>query len=571
MARSPARYYFKERPKALPHCIRQRSEGSGRNLERERLARQWLRDARHLAHDRFQVRGLSPSGPRPPGAIGSRETARAEVVALGLEPTLVLEPRATSDADWHVSMEIPDLSSLLFRFPNVRNVLADSRCKVAGAAGRPLARGSVLHGSQRVLLTRWPSPEEILLQFEKSDPQLEYLLRAECLLRPGPRWLFRVASDGVAYQMRGLSVRAAQQYVLVGKDGTFTPHSLLRPAKISCEGVQAALLELPMSLNSEFEVGLQQLGIALAKTIQVWPAGLAAVVWDGEGNGEWLASERACIGIRADHPLDSLIVQLGSSSQDLLELKQLPQAEPVFVELPELPIGLHTVHISSRDKFEATTHLGVLDVRIRVREARQWEPGLSPQGLLLVEIDPMSPTLEQLWEGRVDIELHGPSARQAKFEVILIDSAGPILTRQLPPLALPITPDQWRDHFDKFFRRAKDIESAYDLARACKLKITADELGVFNLQCEVDAIGDPPARPNSENPHDGRRFTAASTASAAAFAVSIGSSWNTIAPTCRSVIAANARSRSLARPASGLLLCVSENLPRPQRAKIAVL
>ena len=32
--------------------------------------------------------------------------------------------------------------------------------------------------------------------------------------------------------------------------------------------------------------------------------------------------------------------------------------------------------------------------------------------------------------------------------------------------------------------------------------------------------------------------------------MSVGCSWNTIAPTCRSVIAANARSRSLARPAS---------------------
>jgi hypothetical protein len=456
----------------------------GEDLERERLARRWLHEARHVAHDRLQVHGLSIPRPATTRAVTNRETARAEVNALGLEPRLVLEPSTTNNSDWEVFLEIPDLSSLLFRFPDFRNILSDSRCTVAGAAGRPLARGRVLRAFQRVLLNRWPLPEEILLQFEKSDPQLEYLLRTDSLLRPGPRWLFRIASDGLAYEMRGLSVRAGQRYIVVGTNDSFTPHSLLRPIKSSCEGVQAALLELSTSLSREFEVGLQQLGIGLARTIQAWPAGLAAIVWDGEGTGEWLASERPCIGIRADHPLDSLIVQFGSN-EDLLEIEQLPQGEVVFVELPVLPVGVHKLRISSRGKAAgAITTIGVLDVRIRVREARPWTPGVSPQGLLMVEVDPMSPTLEQLWEGRVEIALRGPSARQVRFEATLIDSAGSTLTRQLPPLALPVTPDQWRDHFDKFFRRAKDIESVYDLARACDLKITAEEFGFFNLRCE---------------------------------------------------------------------------------------
>jgi hypothetical protein len=453
----------------------------GEDLDRERLARRWLRDARHLAHDRLQVRGLSIQRAETPAAISNRETARAEVAALGLEPRLVLIPNTTNDADWQVFLEIPDLSSLLFKFPNVRNILTESRCTVAGAAGRPLARTQVLHGPQRVLLARWPSPEEILLQFEKSDPQLEYLLRTECLLRQGPRWLFRVASDGLAYEMRSLSVRSGQRYILIHTNGSFRPHSLLRPAKISCEGAQGALLELPTSLSREFEVGLQQLGIVLAKTIQVWPAGLAAVAWDGEGNGEWLASERPCIGLRADHALDSLIVQLGSS-RDVLELQQIPQTEPVFVELPELPVGVHRLRITSRKAGEAVTPVGMLDVC--VREARPWTPGVSPQGLLMVEVEPLSPTLEQLWEERVEIALRGPSARQVRVQAILIDAAGPTLTMQLPPLALPVTPEQWRGHFDKSFRKARDVETAYDSARACELKITAEELGVFNLRCE---------------------------------------------------------------------------------------
>jgi hypothetical protein len=74
---------------------------------------------------------------------------------------------------WEISLEIPDLSHLLFRFPKTRDILTGSRCVVAGALGRPLARGRCLHGAQRVMLARWPNANEVLLRFEQTDPQLE--------------------------------------------------------------------------------------------------------------------------------------------------------------------------------------------------------------------------------------------------------------------------------------------------------------------------------------------------------------------------------------------------------------
>ena len=117
---------------------------------------------------------------------------------LGIEPRLVLRPTRSSDVSWDVSLEMPDLSHLLLRFPHTQGILTGSRCVVAGASGRPLARGRLLHGPQRVMLARWPRPHEVLLRFEHRDSQLDYLLRTECLLRPGPRWLFRIASDGLA-------------------------------------------------------------------------------------------------------------------------------------------------------------------------------------------------------------------------------------------------------------------------------------------------------------------------------------------------------------------------------------
>src|SRR5262245_34518222 len=170
----------------------------GADLDRERNARNWLHSARRQARERARFRGLSvPSTPTrtPREAV---ERAREEVATLAIEPRLVLRPRSVGGESWEVLLEIPDLSHLLQRFPTTRDALADSRCVVAGASGRPLARGRLLHGAQQVALSRWPQQDEVLLQFERPAPQLEYLLRTECLLRPGPTWLFRVACDGLA-------------------------------------------------------------------------------------------------------------------------------------------------------------------------------------------------------------------------------------------------------------------------------------------------------------------------------------------------------------------------------------
>ena len=242
----------------------------GTDLERTRRAREWLRGARRSAQDRAQIRGLWLDRPVPPTHVGSLGEARAEIAVLGIEPRLVLRPRDASRYSWDISLEIPDLSHLLDRFPKTRDILAGSRCTVAGTLGRPLARGRFLHGTQRVLLARWPRADEVLLQFEQSDPQLEYLLRTECLLRSGPSWLFRIASDGLAYELRSLCVRPAEQYILVSADGPVQASEAsgehLQPVQLQCEGVHGTLIALPTALTSQWEAELERLRLGRASS-----------------------------------------------------------------------------------------------------------------------------------------------------------------------------------------------------------------------------------------------------------------------------------------------------------------
>jgi hypothetical protein len=455
----------------------------GDDVDRERRGRDWLRGARRAAEERARIRGLTIGRPTTT-TFQRRDEARAEVERLGIEPRLVLRP--IEGSRWEVSLEIPDLSHLLLRFPQVRDVLTESRCTVAGAAGRPLARGRCLHGPQRVALSRWPRPDDVLLKFERTDPQLEYLLRAECMLRPGSSWLFKVASDGLAYESRGMRVRADTKYLLVSTE-PFARSPLARSVELTCQGVHAVLLDVPSALTQEWEQALRQLQVTQAKSIEVWPAGLAAVAWDGEGHGEWLASETPTLAIRSDHAIDELTIAMGDGPSLSLTLTDTPPGEPIFIELPPLPVGLHKFSVAARTGSGADSEvIGDLDVVMRVREARPWSPGATMHGPLEVELDPAAPSIEQLWEAKAAIVVRGPAGRQARCRVEMFVRAGeaPSFERQLPPVTLPLSNEDWTRHFETHLKKDKDAPRAYDDAHVCEVEFSADELGVFTLRCE---------------------------------------------------------------------------------------
>ncbi|MCC6876762.1 MAG: hypothetical protein IT378_20835, partial [Sandaracinaceae bacterium] len=452
----------------------------GDDVDLERRGRDGLHGARRAAEERARIRGLTIG--RPTTTLRHGDDARAEVERLGIEPRLVLRP--IEGARWEVSLEIPDLSHLLLRFPQAREVLTESRCTVAGAAGRPLARGRCLHGPQRVALSRWPRPDDVLLKFERTDAQLEYLLRAECMLRPGSSWLFKVASDGLAYESRGMRVRAGTKYVLVGTEPCASS-PLTRSAELTCQGVHAVVLDVPSALTQEWQQALRQLRISPAKSIEVWPAGLAAVAWDGEGHGEWLASETPTLAIRSDHAIDELTVALGNGPSLSLALNDKP-GDPIFIELPSLPVGLHRFSIAARSGNGADSEvIGDLDVVMRVREARPWSPGATTHGPLEPDIDPAAPSLEQLWEGKAALVVRGPAGRQAKIRVKMFVRPGetPSFERLLPLVTLPLTSEEWTRQFETL-KRHKEAHRAYDDARLCEVEFSAEELGGFTLRCE---------------------------------------------------------------------------------------
>ena len=125
---------------------------------------------------------------------------------------------------------------------------------------------------------------------------------------------------------------------------------------------------------------------------------------------------------------------------------------------------------------------------MRIREERPRSQTVNPLGPLSLHMDPASPTLEQLWEGRIDLSLRGPNGRDVECTVSLFERDGEaaITAQRLPPINAPFTSDDWRGHFRDHFQEKRSAQEAYDRARVCTLAFSANELGAFTVRCERD-------------------------------------------------------------------------------------
>jgi hypothetical protein len=447
-----------------------------KNLNRERGSREWLKDARSAAKARLT--GVAPATSR---AIETQSsTPREQLQALGIEPRVYLQ--ATQSSAWKVILQIPDLAPLLSRFPSLTEAL-NGTCVVAGSTGRPLSRGRLLHyGPQTVVLKRWPSPTEILLKFEKPPLELEFLLKTECMLRPGPAWLFKISADPRAREIRTQIVRPGNKYILLRTEkASSEPQLPIVP--LECEGISAVSIDVPAVLSDKQLHQFIGLGLQPAQQVDVRPAGLPPVDWDGDGAAEWLSSDRPCVCISSDHLVRALTLNLEGSAPSRLDIVPKESGERIFVEFEELPLGDHTLHVlvkSSNDRILT----GRLDIAIR--DPRPWRAVLTDQNAFTVVSDQPDPSLEQVWEGKAAFTIQGPPSRRAncKCSFSYPDSGKTVVVgKQLPPLALPVDGAAWHHYFDTYVRSEKCFQEAYDLANSCELRFSAEELGQYDFTC----------------------------------------------------------------------------------------
>ena len=457
------------------------------DLERVRGTREWMKETRRVVADRFTGigRGLGPT--LGPGRGVPPDISHPDYSHLTIRPNLLL--RHVGAGKWAVVLEVKSFRAVAALRADLQSFLRRTRCRLNGAGDMKPA-GWLLSGNRKGTLQSWPDERHPLIVFERSHPDVIHLLELECRLTPGPVWLFRIASDGTAREISDRVVRPGREYIVLRK-GVFPqlPDGA-SPCDIDCAGVTSFRVAIPQQVTAAMTAQLSKLELQVARTIHVWPAGLPGRGWDGEGRSEWLTTEFPCFGIAYDHPVDGFDFHLDDGSQAFIPSES--SAGPVFVRLPVLAAGMHTLTVKARRSAELDTVAQTPPAKgfaqLAVRDPEPWIPGVLSYSGLVVTIDPDAPTLDTFWRNKVRLFVNGPEAHRASFAVRLKAADGStVLSEQVGTLDLPVTPETWCARFGDFLR--KDAHTwKYLEAASCTLTIREETLGNCLLRFEHDPL-----------------------------------------------------------------------------------
>jgi hypothetical protein len=461
-------------PKTLDRLVR--------DIEKEQASRGWLSDARARTR-RLRLRGLgrrvaetAPPEPRPL----KREEER-HVDEFGFEPLLLA--RSTGPDSWQLLVEIPSLGPLAMRYPTYRDVLNRST-GIFEPTGKPIARQGLLFGLPPIALQRWPEANSTLIKYKGCPPGLALVLENRFRMPPGPRWLFKIRNDGQAVFLKSNVVHPSTPYLLLLQKAVERPAPGLKTVDVQCQGIYGLRFDLPASVDEIWEAILKTLGLIPSRTLQVWPAGSPSAFWDDEGRAEWLIGQDITLGVQTDHQVERIVVDL-DGHESVIDRRQHNGPDPVYFSLGQLTAGIHHLRLSAIPRGNGEESLEGILVFV-VRAPRPWSPFQPSDGPIRFLVNPANPTLEDLWEGRLEINLAAPHWTSIKARVTFLAERGEtvLFEKTMSPFKTPITPEIWLTTFEKEIHADEAAQLNYDLAHSCGVELSAGVLGVVGFTCE---------------------------------------------------------------------------------------
>jgi hypothetical protein len=440
-------------------------------LSAERESRQWLDGARASARRaRARVSGLVP-GPRPPGWAGQ---AAARLPAT-TDPRLVLR---RAGRKWRAFAELPDLAPVLARLPQLADELRTRRARVAGAERPFLPARQLLYPGYEARLARWPQPGEQFISLERGTDAANRLIADQCVLAPGPSWLFRCQARGLAVEVKGKTARPGFSYVLVTGPQAEAPWlSWVTRVEIEAEGVRAFELTVPEIVTDGDAAALAAAGISLTSRVAVRPVGITASGWDGEGAVEWQAGEPAMIAIGTTQAPETCTVTLDGWRDTV----PWPEGQrELLLMLGGLSAGTYDVSVALTAGGKDIAD-GFLLVTIRDPQDRP-DGGSAGEGIRMLA-DPARPTLSELWDGRATVSVDGPDGEQASLTVTLLSEAGTTLAVIDRCCTLPLSPAGW-SQIAAGIRSDARFRNAYDDAESAQVTVERAGTGLASLTCD---------------------------------------------------------------------------------------
>jgi hypothetical protein len=452
------------------------------DLEKQRQAKVWLQETRSTI-DSVKLKLASQARfPVDSQAINRFQETKSDRVAVkSVTPQLLLF-RERQD-DWVPFVEIPSFDSIAKLNPRLATLLRSSRAKVLGTAGAWSAPGWLLYGPYRKRLTSWPEPSKSLIQIDKADTGLQYILDGECHITAGPSWLFRLRPDGTAVQVPNRVVQLDTEYILLRSNASETGE-FFRTLRTDSAGISLTEIKVTSSTPPEALRILATLDVGIERFLRIWPVGTPPRRWAVDGSVEWLSHESPIIGVSHDGSCQSLSMRVGQ--QAAIPITPRTDGQPVFASIGQLPIGVHSLSVTAQHKIDEQGAVGRIvtshaKLSILIRRPHAWVPGSVSHRGFIVSCERLEPTLDGLLAGQVAISVAGPTGRNVDCRLELLDGSGKVLSSDhIGSVRLPANRATCAALLTRHLENLKDPYH-YSTASGSRLVIDGDELGTFRV------------------------------------------------------------------------------------------
>jgi hypothetical protein len=416
------------------------------------------------------------------GRTASRRADTTEDAVRALRAALSLRP--VGEDEYRISLEIPSLEPLLEEDETFESTLTGSDAKIEGAQRHRLPPRTLTAGPTEVRLKTWALPNSKLLKFENA-PEEDAAENVATVLNEhlfdtgrGP-WLFKLRKDGTAQNIRSRRVRPGSSYVLAGRESELADLDLGTPVHIRADGITGRRIDVGNPLSVWEEEALQEVGLDVKGEVDVWPAGVVPASFDGQEEATWLTTDTPMLGIYSNLAVTRYEVSLNGG--EATSTVAAPEEGPVFVKVPGLRVGPHTLTISA----ETSSDQREEQLRIKIRRPERNRGENAKIWPLHVVVASPSTSMEELWETEVELSAQGPRGREVEvsLELYAQDGTKPLATTTAV-MRLPITKDDWEDFVQEHCLRNADLVEHFEEAYEADVTIDGGIIGSKTIPFE---------------------------------------------------------------------------------------
>jgi len=416
------------------------------------------------------------------GRAASLRADTTEDAVRALDAALSMWP--VGEDEYRISLEIPSLEPLLEKGEKFEATLTKSDAKIEGAQRHRLPPRTLTAGPTEVRLETWTLPNSRLLTFEGAPDEdaannVTTVLNEHLFNTGHGPWLFKLRKDGTAKNIRSRRVRPGSSYILAGGESELAGLDLGTPVHIRADGITGRRVNVGNPLSAWEEEALQEMGFNVKGDVDVWPAGIVPASFDGQEEATWLTTDTPMLGIHSNLAVTEYEISL--DEEEATSAVAVPEEGPVFVQIPGLSVGAHTLNIAA----ETNSGRQEEQIRIKVRRPERNRGENAKIWPLHVVVGSPSASMEDLWEKKVELSAQGPRGREVEvvLELYAQDGTEPLAIEQ-NEMPLPITKNDWKQFVQEHCLHSANLVEHFDEAYKADVRIDGGIIGSKTISFE---------------------------------------------------------------------------------------